>query len=123
MELMTNMLYIVSNKSNIAKIRSVAKERADELFSFTEDDRISIPIVYTKTANDELIEWFRGLEGIVHFIKYGYVFFSRKCPYSFIGKCKGSKCQLFLIDNFFGDCSIRWSAIIGINNKKFLEKK
>ena len=111
------MLYIAATKEQIVLIRKKAGNNCDERFSFTETEGLSDPIVCTH-SDGKLVEWFRGMKPLFHFIRYGYVFFERKCPYRIFGSCKGQKCQLFIIENFVGDCSIRWSAITHFSAKK-----
>lgn len=112
------MLYITASQKHADTIRKKAGHRTDDLFSFTIDDKASEPIVFTKTADGKLIEWYRGIAPTLHFIEKGFVFFQRKCPFRMFGKCTANKCQMFIIENFVGECSLRWSAITSLSVKK-----
>ena len=111
------MLCIAASSKHIAIIKKAAGSKTDELFSFTVTEGFSEPVVCSMN-NGKLSEWFRGMKPLLNFIKYGYVFFERTCPYHIFGRCRGPKCQLFIIENYVGDCSIRWSAITSFAEKK-----
>ena len=77
------------------------------------DNNTVIPVIMTQFNNGELHEWTRGYDNVKSFLKNGYVKLQFKCPFKrILTKCNGEKCQLFLIRNLTGDCSLKWSAIM-----------
>jgi len=85
---------------------------------FKHDENVKEPVVMVQSTNGTIYEWCRGLKQVSLFIKHGYNKITKKCPYSFLGmmKCKGEACQLYLVHNATGDCSIRWTAITKLPN-------
>ena len=81
--------------------------------SITEDSNATVPVAMVKDNNNALVEWTRGFPNVASFIRYGYVRIIKDCPYQF-GKCRGEKCQLYVVRNGTGDCAHTWSAIMGI---------
>jgi len=80
------------------------------------DNNAIIPIIMMKFNDGALHEWSRGYTNVKSFLENGYVQLKRKCPFKKIfTKCSTEKCQLYLIRNFTGDCSLKWTAIIQID--------
>lgn len=82
--------------------------------TLTEDSNATVPVIMVKSADGAITEWTRGIENVSSFLKLGYVRMRRSCPYQ-IGKCRGEKCQLFVIRNGTGDCAHAWSAIMAVD--------
>lgn len=82
----------------------------------TEDNKNDIPIIMVKLADGSLSEWSSGYENVKSFLQYGYVKLIGNCPFRsnflFERKCTGEKCQLYMIRNATGDCSIKWTGIL-----------
>lgn len=84
---------------------------------FKHDENVKEPVVMVQSADGKIHEWCRGLDEVRKFIKCGYNQIIKKCPNQFFGllKCRGERCQLYLVHNATGDCSIRWGAIMALN--------
>ena len=81
-----------------------------DVVTLSEDASAVVPVIMVKTDTGALAEWTRGMANVSSFIKYGYVRIIKKCPYQF-GKCRGEKCQLYVVHNGTGDCAHNWTAI------------
>ena len=115
------MIYVACSSKDSRIATKLAGKRAESLFSVTLNEEVTEPIIYTKDATGAIKEWFRGREALHWFITHGYVFFRKKCPYRVFGKCTGTECQLFVIHNYVGDCTHKWSSISGLSAKSSLE--
>jgi hypothetical protein len=79
-------------------------------------DNIEFPIIMAKFPDGSLQEWTRGYKNVKSFLTFGYVKLLSNCPYKkFFKACSGEKCQLYLVKNGTGDCSLKWSAILLMN--------
>ena len=115
------MIYIACSSKDAKLATKTAGSKAESLFSVTINEEVIEPIVYTKDAAGTIKEWFRGRDALLWFLTHGYVFFRKRCPYKLLRKCAGPDCQLFVIHNYIGDCSIRWSAVSGVSTKSSSE--
>lgn len=75
--------------------------------TLTKDEKINTSVIMIH-ENGQLIEWTRGKENILSYLKYGYVKIIKNCPYR-LGKCIGEKCSLYIINNNTGDCAHVWN--------------
>ena len=97
----------------LVKLRDKHKK---ELIVVTKDDTVNTAVMMVTSEDGKTQEWVRGIKSAESIIINGYNKIIKKCPYSFarLGKCKGPECQLYLIENNTGDCSMRWSAIFDV---------
>lgn len=78
--------------------------------TLNEDSSVKEPFIMVKDITNRLVEWSRGYDNVKSFLQYGFVRIQKQCPFKKVfKKCSGDKCQLFLIENMTGDCSINWS--------------
>jgi len=77
---------------------------------------VEIPTIMISTTEGNTICWNKGYAEAKSVLIHGYNRIIKKCPYSFMRsfRCKGEKCQLYIVENKTGDCSMRWSGIIAI---------
>ncbi|UCH97923.1 MAG: hypothetical protein JSV88_14005 [Candidatus Aminicenantes bacterium] len=116
------MMDIRCNSKNIKEFKELYNKNS-RLFPAKEpnnicislDDSVEDPLIMAKMNDGKLIEWTRGYENVKSFLSHGYVRIIQKCPFRLIGKCLGEKCQLYLVRNATGDCSIKWQAILKFN--------
>jgi len=92
------------------KLRDLALKYKRDLVTVVEDNNAEIPISIIQTNDGKFTEYIRGYENLKRLLILGYNRIVESCPFR-IGKCRGIKCQLFLVHNGTGDCSIRWNAI------------
>jgi hypothetical protein len=86
-----------------------------DLIRLTLDNEVDEPVIMAKMKDGSLHEWTRGYENIKSFLINGYVKIIHLCPFNKFAKCKGVDCQLYLVKNFTGDCSLKWSAILSFD--------
>lgn len=95
----------------LKKLYERSKKINRSVVTLNEDANATVPVIMVKGADGALVEWTRGIEHVSSFLKLGYVRICRSCPYQF-GKCRGEKCQLFMIRNGTGDCAHNWAAVM-----------
>ena len=78
----------------------------------SKDDMVDEPIIMVSSRNGQLQEWTRGYENVKSFLIHGYVKITKQCPFRKFKECVGDECQLYMIRNGTGDCSITWNAIL-----------
>lgn len=83
--------------------------------TITQDNEIDEPIIMAKMEDGSLHEWTRGYANIKSFLINGYVKIIQQCPFNKFVKCQGEDCQLYLIRNLTGDCSLKWSTILSFD--------
>ncbi len=88
---------------------------SSQIINITLDQNIEQSIIMIKTEDGSLREWTRGYENVKSFLENGYVKIIQQCPFANFKKCKGEECQLYLIRNNTGDCSIKWQAILSFD--------
>lgn len=86
-----------------------------EPVKLTLDNAVAEPLIMVKMQDGSLREWTRGYPNICSLLRNGYVQLIQKCPFGRFRKCRGEKCQLYLIQNLTGDCALKWSAILSCN--------
>jgi hypothetical protein len=114
MEIRCNSIYI---KEFDELLKKNAHRFHDRIYpaNVTLDNALDEPIIMAKMQDGSLQEWTSGYENVKSMLMNGYVRIIQQCPLNKYKECKGEDCQLYLIRNLTGDCSLKWSAILSFD--------
>jgi hypothetical protein len=74
------------------------------------DQAAAVPVIAVQHQG-AYVDWTRGIENVSSFIRNGGVVHLRQyCPLV-KGRCKGPKCQFYVVTGATGDCALKWTGI------------
>jgi hypothetical protein len=114
MDIRCNLRYFSEFDGLLKKSSHLFNDQLNSI-RLTLDNELDEPLIMTKMQDGSLREWTRGYQNIKSFLSYGYVKIIQQCPFHHFKKCRGEKCQFYLIRNLTGDCSIKWNAILSFD--------
>ena len=100
-------------------LRQITIKYKRDLVKVNKDENATIPLAMIQ-VDGKLVEYLQGFNTLKNLLKYGFNRIIKKCPHRFFGfgKCRGEKCQHYVIENNTGDCATTWMAVTNIILKK-----